>query len=125
MSVRLKNFGARGLVMASLAAVVLTSVPLSDASAQYYHRRGNAGAAVAGGVIGGVLGGLAAGAILSSPRPAYAAPVYGGPVYAAPVYGGPVYGEPVYEHVQTCRIVRRKIWLDDYSYTFRHTRICD
>jgi hypothetical protein len=104
-------------------------VPLADADAQYYPyppRRANPGAAIAGGIAGGVLGGLAAGAIISATRPApyYAPPVYAapGPVYVEhpPVYAAP---EPVY--VPTCHIVRRKVWLDDYAYTFRRERVCD
>jgi hypothetical protein len=110
----------RRATLALAAATLLSMLPLASAEAQHYHRRGNAGAAVAGGVVGGLLGGLAAGAIISSARPAYAGPVYAAP--PAPVYVEP---EPVYEHVPTCYIKRRKVWLDDYSYTFRHVRVCD
>jgi hypothetical protein len=67
--------------------------------------------------VGGLLGGLAAGAIINSTRPHYYPPV----AEPAPVYAAPP--EPVY--VPTCHIVRRKVWLDDYAYTFRRERVCE
>jgi hypothetical protein len=115
----------RGAALALAGATLLSALPLSPAEAQYYPypRRNYTGEAVAGGVLGGVLGGLAAGAILNPGRPApiYAppAPVY---VQPAPVYLRP---EPVYEEVQTCHLVRRKVWLDPYTYTYRRDRVCD
>jgi hypothetical protein len=106
----------------ALGAAVLSAAPISSADAQYYpHRRHNHGAAIAGGIAGGVLGGLAAGAIISATRP--------GPVYAAPapvyVEHPPVYAAPEPVYVPSCHIVRRKVWLDDYAYTFRRERVCD
>ncbi len=102
------------LALLAFGAALASAVPMASAEAQYYYRRNDPGAAIAGGIAGGLLGGLAAGAIISSTRP--------GPVYVErpPVYAAP---EPVY--VPTCHIVRRKVWLDDYSYTFRRERVCD
>jgi hypothetical protein len=103
-----------------LGAAVLSAAPVTSAEAQYYYRRAHPGHAVAGGIAGGLLGGLAAGAIISATRaPVYAAP---GPVYVdePPVYAAP---EPVY--VPTCHIVRRKVWIDDYAWTFRRERVCE
>jgi hypothetical protein len=97
-----------------LGAALLSAAPVGSAEAQYYHRRHAPGHAIAGGIAGGILGGLAAGAIISATRP--------GPVYAAPA---PVYVEPEPVYVPTCHIVRRKVWLDDYAYTFRRERVCD
>jgi hypothetical protein len=100
-----------------LGAALLSAAPVTEAEAQYYpYRRHNPGPAIAGGIAGGLIGGLAAGAIISATRP--------GPVYAAPA---PVYVEPAPEpvYVPTCHIVRRKVWLDDYAYTFRRERVCD
>jgi hypothetical protein len=103
--------------LALSAATFLAMLAPSSADAQYYPRRHGAGEAVAGGVVGGLLGGLAAGAIINSTRPHYYPPV----AEPAPVYAAPP--EPVY--VPTCHIVRRKVWLDDYAYTFRRERVCE
>jgi hypothetical protein len=107
--------GALGLA----AATLLSALPLTSAEAQWYPRRDRTGEAVAGGVVGGLLGGLAAGAIINSTRPAYYPPA---PVYVAPA---PVYVEPAPEYVPSCHVVRRKVWLDDYAYTYRRERVCD
>ncbi len=105
-----------------LGAALLSAAPVTDAEAQYYpYRRHNPGAAIAGGIAGGLIGGLAAGAIISAARP--------GPVYAAPapvyVEPPPVYAAPAPVYVPSCYIVRRKVWLDDYAYTYRRERVCD
>ncbi len=109
------------LAALALGAAILSALPIASAEAQYYPRRHNPGAAIAGGIAGGLLGGLAAGAIINSTRPAplYAAPA---PVYMEPP---PVYAAPEPVYVPTCHIVRRKVWLDDYAYTFRRERVCD
>ncbi|MGL4242859.1 MAG: hypothetical protein ACRCTI_17235 [Beijerinckiaceae bacterium] len=105
----------------ALGVAILSAAPVTSAEAQYYYRRPNHGAALAGGIAGGVLGGLAAGAIISATRP--------GPVYAAPapvyVEPPPVYAAPEPVYVPSCHIVRRKVWLDDYAYTYRRERVCD
>jgi hypothetical protein len=108
------RFTASRAALLCLGAAILSAAPVGSAEAQYYYRRANPGAAIAGGIAGGVLGGLAAGALLNAARPA--------PVYAAPA---PVYVEPEPVYVPTCHIVRRKVWLDDYAYTFRRERVCD
>jgi hypothetical protein len=103
------------------AAVLFSSLPLASAEAQYYYPRprNDAGAAIAGGVLGGLVGGLAAGAIVNSGRPN----VYYPPVEAPrPVYVQP---EPVYEYVPSCRMERRTVWLDQYTYTHRRVRVCE
>ena len=103
--------------LALAAAALFSALPLTSAEAQYYPRRHHSGEAIAGGVVGGLLGGLAAGALIQSTRPHYYPPVEApAPVYAAPP-------EPVF--VPTCHIVRRKVWLDDYAYTFRRERVCE
>jgi hypothetical protein len=109
------------LALAALGLAALSAVPMTAAEAQYYPRRHNTGAAIAGGIAGGLLGGLAAGAIISAARPApvYAAPA---PIYVEPP---PVYVAPEPVYVPTCHVVRRKVWLDDYAYTFRRERVCD
>jgi hypothetical protein len=103
----------------ALGAAIVSAAPVTSAEAQYYPRRGNPGAAIAGGIAGGLIGGLAAGALLHSTRPVYAAPA---PVYVEPP---PVYVAPEPVYVPTCHIVRRKVWLDDYAYTFRRERVCE
>jgi hypothetical protein len=111
--------GALGLA----AATLLAALPLTSAEAQWYPRRDRTGEAVAGGVVGGLLGGLAAGAIINSTRPTYYPPVAApAPIYVEP---RPIYVEPAPEYVPSCHIVRRKVWLDDYAYTYRRERICD
>jgi hypothetical protein len=107
----------RKTALALPAAALLSALPLASADAQWYPRRNNAGEAIAGGVVGGLLGGLAAGAIINSAQPrAYYPPV------AAPA---PVYAEPEPVYVPTCHVVRRRVWLDDYAYTYRRERVCD
>jgi hypothetical protein len=107
----------RKVALALSAAALLSALPLASAEAQWYPRRNNTGEAIAGGVVGGLLGGLAAGAIINStqPRPYY-------PPVAAPA---PVYVEPEPVYVPTCHVVRRRVWLDDYAYTYRRERVCD
>ncbi len=102
----------RKTALALSAATLLSALPFASAEAQWYPRRNNTGDAIAGGVVGGLLGGLAAGAIINSQPRAYYPP--------APVYVEP---EPVY--VPTCHVVRRRVWLDDYAYTYRRERVCD
>jgi hypothetical protein len=110
--------------LALAAATLLSALPIGSADAQWYPpRRNHTGEAIAGGVVGGVLGGLAAGAIINSTRPSYALPVEAPPpVYMRPA---PVYVEPQPHYVPSCYVVRRKVWLDDYAYTYRRERVCD
>jgi hypothetical protein len=106
----------RKAALALSAATLLSALPLASAEAQWYPRRNNTGEAIAGGVVGGLLGGLAAGAIINAQPRAYYPPV----AAPAPIYADP---EPVY--VPTCHVVRRRVWLDDYAYTYRRERVCD
>jgi hypothetical protein len=107
----------RKVALALSAATLLSALPLASAEAQWYPRRNHTGDAIAGGVVGGLLGGLAAGAIINSTQPrAYYPPV------AAPA---PIYVEPEPVYVPTCHVVRRRVWLDDYAYTYRRERVCD
>ncbi len=107
----------RKVALGLSAATLLSALPLASAEAQWYPRRNHTGDAIAGGVVGGLLGGLAAGAIINSTQPrAYYPPV------AAPA---PVYVEPEPVYVPTCHVVRRRVWLDDYAYTYRRERVCD
>jgi hypothetical protein len=111
-----KTIIRRGALALS-SAVILSSLPLASAEAQYYPRRNHAGEALAGGILGGVVGGLAAGAIINSARPA--------PVYVAPPPPVYVQPEPVYvEPAPRCWVERRKAWVDDYAWTWRHVRVC-
>ncbi len=136
VSFRLK--AVRKGVLALASVTLLSALPLASAEAQYYpHRRHHGGhtsggQALAGGIIGGVIGGLAAGAIISSSRPAYAAPeaYYDEP---APVYTRPrpfyrshypVNAHPDIEFVPVCRMERQRVWLDQYTYTNRYIRAC-
>lgn len=84
----------RPVVMAAVAALALSAVAPTSASARPYHRgfHGGGGAAAAAAFAGIVGTGLA----IAASRPGYydsydsyygPAPVYGGPVY----YGGPAY----------------------------------
>jgi hypothetical protein len=113
----MRMIALRPLALTLAPAAMLSMLPLAPAEAQWHGRRHGTGEAIAGGVVGGLLGGLAAGAIINSTRPHYYPPV----AEPAPVYAAPP--EPVY--VPTCHIVRRKIWLDDYAYTFRRERVCE
>ena len=116
MSVHFSKTSLRKLVVnLSLLGVLLPLVP-TDASAQYYRRRGPSNGAVAAGVVGGLaLGALAAGAA----RPYY----YGAPPY----YGtGPAYvmeDELPPPSRRRCWFEREDVW-DGYGYVPRRVRVC-
>ena len=102
------------LVSALAAAGLTLALSAQSADAQYYHRRGPSGGAVAAGVIGGLaVGALAAGA---ASRPYYG-PAYG---YGYPAYGAaPVYVEPG----PVCYFEREDVW-NGYGYVPRRVRVC-
>lgn len=95
--------GFRSVLVALTAAGTLAALS-APASAQYYRRGWNPGAAAAVGV----LGGLAVGGAIAASRPAYAAPVYGAPVY------GPA---------EDCWVERRRVW-DGYGYRVYRETVC-
>jgi hypothetical protein len=106
------------LAIATVGGAMLAST--SDAEAQYRYRRGY-GAPVAAGIIGGI----AAGALIAgAARPAYG---YSNSYYAAPRHYGYSQSayEPVYEEAPACYVQRRKVWIDDFRYTYRRVRVCD
>lgn len=85
--------------------------------------RDGVNAAIIGGAAAGVLGGVAAGAILNA-QPAPPPPAYGPPrpVYVEPrevEYVRPRRGAPI------CHYERRKVWLDDYDFTYRRVEVCE
>lgn len=95
-------FGFGGAAI--LAAVIATASPVQAAQ----------------GRNGALLGGLAVGAVgaailLNGTRPLRAAPVVEEEVVYRPA--------PRYEPV--CRMVRRKVWLDEESYTYRRVEVCE
>lgn len=104
MGSRVFSFGA--------AAILAAGLGVAPAEARYGRN-----AAVGAGIAAGIIGGIAAGAILAQPRRAYGSPVS---AYADPTY---VEDEPVY--VRSCRTIRRRVWLDDATYTYRRVRVCD
>lgn len=112
--------GMKKALVATLAVATVGGAMLagmSNAEAQYYHRRGNGGAVAAG-----VIGGIAAGALIAgAARPAYG---YSNSYYAAPAPRYRSY-EPVYYDAPVCHVERRKVWIDDYRYTVRRVRVCD
>jgi hypothetical protein len=88
----------RPVVMAAVAALAISAVVPTAASARPYHRGYHGGGAAAAAAFAGIVGtGLAIAASRGAysdsydgyygPAPVYGAPVYGGPVY----YGGPGY----------------------------------
>jgi len=106
----------RGVVAASLAGSLLALVT-TDASAQYYRRRGPSAGAVAAGAVGGLaLGALAAGAA----RPYY---------YSAPPYLGPGPSYVMEDELPPpprrlrCWFEREDVW-DGYGYVPRRVRVC-
>jgi hypothetical protein len=81
---------ARPVVMAAVAALALSAVAPTMASARPIHRgyHGGGGAAAAGAIVG-------TGLAIAASRPGYY-DSYNGYYGPAPVYGGPAYGGPGY-----------------------------
>jgi len=91
------------IVAATLAATTLAgSMTLGAGEANAYYR--GRGAAIGLGIAGGVIAGAAiAGA---ARRPYY-------------------YDEPAYYDGPVCHWERRRVYLDDVTYTYRRVRVCD
>ncbi|WP_246155545.1 hypothetical protein [Rhabdaerophilum calidifontis] len=44
---------------------------------------------------------------------------------AAPVVEEEVYVRPAPRYVPTCRMERRRVWIDSESYTYRRVEVCE
>ncbi|MCA1953450.1 MAG: hypothetical protein LDL22_10450 [Hyphomicrobiales bacterium] len=66
-------------------------------------------------LLGGLAVGAAGAAILLNNRPARAAPVVEEEVYV----------RPAPRYVPTCRMERRRVWIDSESYTYRRVEVCE
>lgn len=95
-------FGLGGAAI--LAAVIAASAPVQAAQGR--------NAALIGGL---AIGAAGAAILLNGTRPARAAPIVEEEVVYRPA--------PRYE--PTCRMVRRKVWLDEESYTYRRVEVCE
>ncbi|MCA3563171.1 MAG: hypothetical protein IOC90_10645 [Methylocystis sp.] len=109
------NVRRDGVLLTLAAGTMLAMLQSTGAEAQSYPRRSDSGEAIPGR--------MAVGAIINSARPRVYHPPVAEPVtdYARPAR---VYIEPEPYHVPSCHMVRRKVWLDEYAYTFRRERVC-
>jgi hypothetical protein len=94
------------LAVAVVAAFAFT--PAAEAA------QGRKRALATGALLGAA--GIAGAAILLNQRPARAAPV---------VEEEEIIERPAPRYVPTCRIVRKRVWLDDDTYTFRRVEVCE
>lgn len=108
MSVSAKQVCSRLAIVATLSAAAMTGLP-SGAEA-----RDGVNAAIIGGGAAGLIGGLAVGTMMSRPPP---------PAYVVPAE--PVYVERRRVYEPTCHYERRKVWLDDESFTYRRVEVCE
>jgi hypothetical protein len=67
-------------------------------------------------LLGGLAVGAGAAAILLNNRPARAAPV---------AEEEEVYERPAPRYVPTCRMERRRVFIDDVHYTYRRVEVCE
>ncbi|SFV01430.1 hypothetical protein SAMN02799631_03821 [Methylobacterium sp. 174MFSha1.1] len=108
-----------GAGAALVAALFVTAAPQAQA-------RDNVGAAIIGGAAAGVLGGVAAGAIMNGMQPPPPPP----PAYAVPPPRRVYVEEPETVIVRPrrgpiCHFERRKVWLDDESFTYKRVEVCE
>ncbi|AWN46289.1 hypothetical protein DK419_08165 [Methylobacterium terrae] len=108
-----------GAGAALAAALFVTAAPQAQA-------RDNVGAAILGGAAAGVLGGVAAGAILNGAQAAPPPP----PAYVVPPPRRVYVEEPETVIVRPrrgpiCHFERRKVWLDDESFTYKRVEVCE
>ncbi|GJD47513.1 hypothetical protein OPKNFCMD_0221 [Methylobacterium crusticola] len=107
---------------AALAAALLVTASPQTASA-----RDNVGAAILGGAAAGVLGGVAAGAIINGAQAAPPPP----PAYIVPPPRRVYVEEPTETVIvrprrgPVCHFERRKVWLDDESFTYKRVEVCE
>jgi hypothetical protein len=116
----LKSYGLSRLGAGAMFAVLAATA----AAPQAAQARDGVGAAILGGAAAGVLGGVAAGAIING---AQAAPP---PVYVPPPPRRVYVEEPtetvvVHRRGPVCHFERRKVWLDDESFTYRRVEVCE
>lgn len=105
---------------AALAAALFVSAAKAPASA-----KDGKNAAILGGLAAGVLGGAAAGALLSNQRPALAAPARR-PVDVEEddeIITGT--SHPPARYVPSCQMMKKKVWLDDETYTYKRVEVCE
>ncbi|KMO32331.1 hypothetical protein VQ02_24150 [Methylobacterium variabile] len=104
---------------AALVAALFVSAPEARA-------RDNVGAAILGGAAAGVLGGVAAGALINGAQAAPPPP----PAYVVPPPRRVYVEEPETVIVRPrrgpiCHFERRKVWLDDESFTYKRVEVCE
>jgi hypothetical protein len=108
-----------GAGAALVAALFVTAAPQAQA-------RDNVGAAIIGGAAAGILGGVAAGAIMNGAQAAPPPP----PAYVVPPPRRVYVEEPETVIVRPrrgpiCHFERRKVWLDDESFTYKRVEVCE
>ncbi len=106
-----------GAGAALVAALFVTAIPPAQA-------RDEVGAAIIGGAAAGILGGVAAGALMNGMQPP-PPPAYGPPPPRRVYVEEP---ETVIVHRRRgpiCHFERRKVWLDDESFTYKRVEVCE
>ncbi|ACL55739.1 hypothetical protein [Methylobacterium nodulans] len=116
----LSSFGLSRLgACAALAAVLAATAPQAASA------RDGVGAAILGGAAAGVLGGVAAGAIINGAQAAPPPPVYVAPPPRRVYVEDPGETVIVRRRGPVCHFERRKVWLDDESFTYRRVEVCE